>query len=113
MADKPLDILKRMTAWTSTPTLSADELESLLEQYSIADVEGAAVSDEDWVPTYNLRAAARQGWILKMGKAAELQSTDLDGDRMSADQVFDHCERMVRRYSGTASPLMSANASTE
>lgn len=105
-ADKPLDRLKRMTAWEDTPCLSSDELQSLLDQYAIADSDGLTPADEEWVPTYDLRAAARQGWKLKMGKAAELQSTDLDGDRMSANQIFDHCERMMKRYAGTASPVM-------
>lgn len=102
-----------MTAWQDTPSLSNDELQSLLDQFSLADSDGYTLADAEWVPTYDLRAAARQGWKLKMGKAAELQSTDLDGDRMSANQIFDHCERMMQRYSGTASPSMSANVEDE
>ncbi len=112
MADTPLDRLKRMTAWESVPTLSTDDLQSLLERYALNDADGNAPSSEDWTPTYNFRAAARAGWKLKMGKAAELQSTDLDGDRMSAHQIFYHCEAMVKQYSGTASPVMT-NVATE
>lgn len=111
MADSALDKLKRMTAWLSTPTLSGDELQGLLDDYAVIDSEGIDPTDEDWIPTYNLRAAARQGWVLKMGKAADLISTDLDGDRMSADQIFEHCERMVRKYSGTASPVIGTTVS--
>jgi len=112
-ADTALDRLKRMTAWQDTPCLTTDELQSLLDQFAVADADALTPADVDWVPTYNLRAAARQGWKLKMGKAAELQSTDLDGDRMSANQIFDHCERMMKRYSGTASPSMSGNVEDE
>lgn len=103
----PLDELKRMTAWEQVPKLTANDLEALLERYAIADVDGNAPSDAEWVPTYNLRSAARQGWLIKKGRAAELTSTDLDGNRMSANQVFEHCKDMVKSYSGTASPLMS------
>lgn len=112
-ADKALDRLKRMTAWEDTPCLSSDELQSLLDQFAMVDSDGLVLGDAEWIPTHNLRAAARQGWKLKMGKAAELQSTDLDGDRMSANQIFDHCERMMKRYSGTASPSVSANVESE
>jgi hypothetical protein len=106
MPETPLDRLKRMTAWDTVPTLSPDELDALLASSALADGDGNAPSDDGWTPTYAFRSAARGGWALKMGKAAELQSTDLDGDRMSANQVFDHCERMVKRYSSTGSPVM-------
>ncbi len=106
MADTPLDRLKRMTAWEQDPTLSPDDLDRLLEQFAQADSVGLVSGDVGWIPTYNLRAAAREGWTVKMGRASELTSTDLDGDRMSANQVFEHCERMVRRYAGAASPTV-------
>lgn len=108
----PLDRLKRMTAWEQVPKLTVDDLEALLEQYAIVDADGYTPSEVEWVPTYNLRSAARQGWLIKKGRAAELTSTDLDGNRMSANQVFEHCKEMVRSYAGTASPLMS-NVSSE
>ena len=111
MAESPLDRLKRMTAWESKPTLSNDELTSLLEQFARADVDGLDPADVAWVPTYNFRSAAREGWVMKMAKASEEISTDLDGDRMSANQLFEHCERMVRKYSGTASPMMRSSVS--
>ena len=95
--------LKAMTAATAEPLLSNEELEEILASCQTEDPAGASPQDPEWVPTYNLRAAAREGWKRKAAKAAELISTDLDGDRMSANQVFEHCERMVRMYAGTAS----------
>jgi hypothetical protein len=112
MPDTALDRLKRMTAWDQVPTLTSDDLQSLLDRFARVDAAGLAPSEDDWVPTYDFRAAARSGWKLKMGKAAELQSTDLDGNRMSAHQVFEHCREMVKQYSGTASPVTS-DVSTE
>lgn len=106
MAYTALDQLKKMTAWASEPTLSSDDLEMLLGRFKRTDSDGRLPMDVEWTPTYNLRAAAAEGWRWKAGKASELQSTDLDGDRMSADQIFEHCQRMIFRYStGTASPL--------
>lgn len=99
--------LKAMTAWETTPALTDGEIDDLLVQFSLPDADGLAPDDVEWTPTYNLRAAAAEGWRWKAGRAAELQSTDLDGDRMSANQIFDHCERMIKVYSrGTASPAI-------
>lgn len=112
MAKTPLDRLKMMTAWDKVPTLSNTEVQDILDQFAKADADGLAPTDEDWTPTYAMRAAARQGWVIKMGKASELQSTDLDGDRMSANQIFAQCERMVRKYSSTGSPAMGTTVST-
>lgn len=96
--------LKAMTAWEQEPALSDEEVDALLAQFSVPDADGNVPSDEEWTPTYNLRKAAAEGWRWKMGRASDLISTDLDGDRMSADQVFEHCRRMVWQYAGTASP---------
>lgn len=105
MPESALEKLKRLTAWQSVPKLSPDEMQSLLDDFKQTDANGLTPSEVGWVPTYNFRAAARAGWKMKMGKASELQSTDLDGDRMSANQVFDHCKEMVKRYASNASPL--------
>lgn len=93
-----------MTAWETTPTLLSDDLEALLEQFSLVDAAGYVPSNVLWTPTYNIRAAAAEGWRWKMGRCADLVSSDLDGDRMSSNQLFEHCERMVLKYAGLASP---------
>lgn len=96
--------LKAMTAADIEPLLSQDEIDALLTQFSLVDADGYAPSDTEWTPTYNFRAAAAEGWRWKMGRVAHLVSSDLDGDRMSSNQVFEHCERMVAKYAGAASP---------
>ena len=105
--------LKAMTAWASEPTLSEQEIDALLTQYSIADADGVLPAEEDWVATYNLRGAAKEGWTWKMGRCADLVSADLDGDRMSSNQLFDHCQAMVRKYSGTAAPSMGYDVNAD
>lgn len=96
--------LGRMTAADQEPTLSSADIEDLLTMFKKTDSAGYLPADPLWTPTYNLRAAAREGWKWKAARAAELQSTDLDGDRMSANQIFEHCQRMIKVYSNTASP---------
>lgn len=109
MAETALERLKLMTAWESQPRLTSDELEALLERFALADSDGYAPGDAEWVETYNFRSAAREAWVIKMGRATDLISSDLDGDRMSSNQIFLHCKEMVRKYSGTASPAMSTS----
>lgn len=104
--------LKTMTASASKPTLSETEIDQLISMFSVADANLNAPNSVGWAPTYNLRAAAKEGWKWKMGKASELISTDLDGDRMSAQQIFDHCKEMMNSYSGTASAAMGTTVST-
>lgn len=95
----------RMVAADKEPVLTNDELEEILDGFATSDAAGNLPTDPEWVPTYHLRAAARAAWTRKAAIAAELQSTDLDGDRMSANQIFEHCERMVKRYAGSTSVL--------
>lgn len=104
----PFERLSKMVAATQEPVLTNEELETILELFAKTDADGVTPTDPEWTPTYNLRAAAREGWKWKMGRAAELQSTDLDGDRMSANQIFEHCERMVKKYSTAASVSTTA-----
>lgn len=103
--------LKMMVAWEDTPAFTSDEIDDLLARHKVPDADGYLPSDAGYTDTWSLRAAAREGWTIKMGRAAKLQSTDLDGDRMSANQIFDHCERMARRYAGTASAAMGSTVS--
>lgn len=95
-----------MTAWASEPTLSSTELDTLLSMYAKADADGRPPSDPSWTATYNLRAAAAEGWRWKAAKASEQISSDLDGDRLSADQLFEHCTRMIRQYASAAAPVI-------
>ena len=99
-----------MTAWSSEPVLSEQEIDALLNQFSLADAGGLTKADAQWVPTYNLRAAANEGWTWKMGRCADQVSSDLDGDRMSSNQLFDHCAAMVKKYSTATSVRMTAAA---
>lgn len=102
--------LRARTAADQEPRLSAEDIDLLLDQFKTTDAAGLPPTDPLWTPTYNLRAAARAGWKLKSGRAAELINSDLDGDRLEAQQIFEHCQRMVVEFSGNAAPVMGPPA---
>lgn len=90
--------LKRMTAHDNEPALSPDDLDDLLSLFARADAAGRAPNSTGWTPTCDLNAAAAEGWRWKAAKASELVSVDLDGERMSSNQLFEHCQRMAAMY---------------
>lgn len=99
--------LKRMTAADSQPLLSSDDLDELLSMFQKSDANGNLPGTDSWIPTYNMNSAAAEGWRWKAAKAAELVSIDLDGERMSSNQIFDHCQSMIRQYSRKQSATIS------
>jgi hypothetical protein len=93
--------LKRMTAWESEPILADEDVDELLAIYAKADMSGIPPDpdNEDWSPSFDLNAAAAEGWRWKAAKASEMIAADLDGAKLSAEQLFEHCERMIGVYS--------------
>jgi hypothetical protein len=94
-----LQKIARMTASDSEPVLAVEDLEQLLAANGRPDAEGRPPTDLNWTPTYDLNAAAAEGWRWKAARAGELTAVDLDGTKLSAEQIFDHCERMIQVYS--------------
>ena len=81
-----------MTSAGSEPRLLDDDISLLLEIFSRPD----AIDEAKTI--FDLNGAAAEGWRWKAAKAAELISVDLDGERMSSNQLFEHCQQMVRTY---------------
>jgi hypothetical protein len=92
--------LKRMTAWESEPALADEDVDELLAIYAKADMSDNTPDpdNEDWSPSFDLNAAAAEGWRWKAAKASEMIAADLDGAKLSAEQLFEHCERMIGIY---------------
>lgn len=57
------------------------------------------VGDDLWVPNYNLRAAAAEGWRWKAGKQAAVMDIAGDGQQSMRGQIYQHCIDMAERYS--------------
>lgn len=93
-----LDKLKMMTAWDTEPTLTATELDDLLTAAARYDDAGLSPDDVGWEPTYDLNAAAAQGWLIKAGKASATLEVDPPGSGIYTSQVFENCRRMARIY---------------
>jgi hypothetical protein len=51
-----------------------------------------------WSPTFDLAAAAAEGWRMKAGLVSDRFRFGNDGDSYDRDQVFAHCVRMAELY---------------
>lgn len=90
--------LRRMVAADSFPKLAEEELAMLLTVGSLWDEYGRSAADEGWVPTYDLNAAAAEGWRWKASAVAHMVDFSADGTRMSKGQLIDHCHAQVALY---------------
>jgi hypothetical protein len=87
-----------MTVASSEPVLEEADLQQLLAEFARPDAEGRPPTDLNWEPVYDYNAAAAEGWRWKAARASELIAADLDGAQLSAEQIFEHCERMIGVY---------------
>ena len=98
MPESAKEKLKKLTAWTTEPALTDVEIDELLAASGLADAEGNAPSSEDWTPTYDINAAAAEGWLIKAGRAASTTETEPDSLQVTS-RVFENCVRLARLYS--------------
>jgi hypothetical protein len=87
-----------MTAADAEPALQEADLQQLLAEFARPDSEGRPPTDLNWTPAYDYNAAAAEGWRWKAARASEMIAADLDGAKLSAEQLFEHCERMIGVY---------------
>lgn len=103
--------LQIMVAWDAEPALSPDEMGMLVDVARRADADGLAPSDTGWAPTWDLNAAAAEGWRWKAAKVANRYSVSTDGQSLSRSDLIAHCERMVSQYQrrvATSVPMRGA-----
>jgi hypothetical protein len=93
-----MDRVKAMVAATEDPTLTDDEVEALLPLARRADIYGFPPSDNSWTPTYDLSAAAAEGWRRKAGKVAGLYRFSVDNQSFDRQQIHDMCLAMAAQY---------------
>ena len=96
-----------MTAWASDPSLTDDDLDSLLAAAALEDTAGFSSLHEEWTPTYDLNAAASAGWLIKAGRASTLTEVDPPGSGVVTSKVFDNCRAMARLYAGKRNASVS------
>lgn len=90
--------LERFVAPQVEPVLSGDDINDLLAAARRPDRVGRVPSDEAWLPTWDLDAAASAGWELKAGRAAGDFNVVIDGHAFSRKQVHDQCLAMAKLY---------------
>ena len=90
--------LERMLAFSCEPTLTAPEVDDLLLTAKRPDQYGVAPSSDSWTPTWELNAAAAEGWRAKAAKAVNDTDFAVDGGKYNRNAIFDHCEKMAEKY---------------
>ena len=90
--------LERMLAWDTDPQLTQAEIDDLLQLAKRADAYGLGPDDPDWTPTYDLNAAAAEGWRWKAGKATGRYDLSDGGDSLSRSQVREACLEQARTF---------------
>lgn len=90
--------LNRMTASSTEPVLSPEDIEALLEQFAVVDSFGALPTDPDWDSTWNLTGAAAEGWLWKAGRVSDRFDFGSDVQRFSRNQLYTHCMQMHAEY---------------
>lgn len=91
--------LERMVAHNTEPVLSIEDVDQLVDVAKLPDLDGLPPDDVDWVPTWNLSRAAKQGWEWKAGRTTGHFNFGADGQSFDREQVHAHCLAMVRHYS--------------
>lgn len=92
------EILSAMVAAESEPTLAGHELDLLLDAARRADTDGVEITDATWTATYDLNAAAAEGWRMKAGKVAGQFSFTTDGQTFQRAEMYKACLEMAQRY---------------
>lgn len=101
-----------MVAAEKAPTLSVGQIETLLDLARRPDTDGLVPSDEGWTPTWNLNAAAAEGWRWKAAAVAGDFTFSTDGQSFSRSDKIRACLDMARMYSGRVAGSVPLNVPT-
>lgn len=93
------DRLESMVAKDDVPTLSDLQIYELLNLARRPDSDGLLPSDENWTGTYDLNAAAAEGWRWKAAKVAGKFGFSSDGQTFNREQIHKACLAMAATYS--------------
>lgn len=92
------DLIEAMTAWDSVPTLTEDQVDLLVVRARRSDSDGLVPSDTGWAGTYDLNAAAAEGWRWKAGKVAGDFTFASDGQSFNRADMVKACMDMAATY---------------
>jgi len=108
---------RRMVAETGLDTYDDRALAEYIEAYPLLDEQGEAPytwdtatspptqdANEDWIPTYDLHAAAGDIWEEKAGVLVTAFDFTADGATYSRSQQYDMMMRQARNHRSRRSP---------
>ena len=92
--------IERLTDYNTDPTLGTADISDLLEVAARPDESGYVRSDgtATWTATWDLNAAAAEGWRRKAGKAATRYNFSEDGQSFTRAQIYAHCLSQAEHY---------------
>jgi hypothetical protein len=108
--------LRRMVAEPTTATYSDATLTAIIEKYPHLDEQGedpftlssatppVHVANAEWMPTYDLNAAAADVWEEKAGAVAVLYDFSADGGNYSRGQMYQSLMAQARYYRSKRTP---------
>jgi len=103
--------LRLMVDEPTDDTYDSDALAAYIEDHPILDERGESPygwdvstspptkeDNDNWIPTYDLNAAAARIWEHKAAAIAEKYSTDTDGRLLHRSHLYEHYMRQTRHY---------------
>ncbi len=109
--------VRRMTAEPTTTTYSDDTIEAYIAKYPLMDPLGnkpyewdysstppSQDANEDWIPTYDLHAAAGDIWEEKAGAVFSRFDFSADGGNYSRSQEYENAMKQARYHRSRRSP---------
>lgn len=103
--------LRRMVNEPTTTIYSDDAIQTAIESHPLMDVNGTdptyldyattpptITADPDWIPTYDLNAAAADIWDEKAAALAAKFDFSADGGNYSRSQGYEMAQKMALHY---------------
>jgi hypothetical protein len=92
------DKLALMVMADEDPELSEPQLADLVERARRPDTEGHTYPEDAWTPTWDLDAAAAEGWRRKASLAVARFDFAEDTQTFSRSQIYSHCIAQAEEY---------------
>jgi len=111
-----ITLVRAMVAEPTTTNFSDATVKAYIEAYPLMDEQGevpytlssatppAQVVNVNWIPTYDLNAAAADIWDAKAALYADKFDFSADGGNYSRSQVYEQMQSRARYYRSRRSP---------
>lgn len=93
-----IELIESMVAYDSAPTLDDAQIELLAVRARRVDSDGLTPDDSGWTGTYDLNAAAAEGWRWKAAKVAGDFTFATDGQSFNRSDMVKACLEMSKTF---------------